>query len=248
MVQKHLLVFRLHESVFKSLDHRCYVTDVEARGEIKPEIQGGRSPAEMIAQVLAGEAQAFHELIRPIERAVFVMLFMLLRNESDAEDVAQETFIKVYRNLHTFRGESRFSTWVLSIARNEGLAWLRRRSTRPEEPLEPVMDENSGDFTPALLTDWREIPLEALERKDLGQCICRAILNLPPIYREVVQLRDVEELDVQETAGLLGITAGAVKVRLHRARTMLQKELVPLLKGYAPASSQGWRRLFGRRV
>lgn len=216
-------------------------------GEIRSEMPGTKSPAEMIAQVLAGEAQVFHELIRPVERAVFVMLFMLLRNESDAEDVAQETFIKVYRNLHSFRGEARFSTWVLSIARNEGLALLRKRSTRPEEPLEPVLDESSGDFTPALLTDWREVPLEALERKELGQCICRAILNLPPIYREVVQLRDVEELDVQETAGVLGITAGAVKVRLHRARTMLQKELVPLLKGYAPASGQAWRRLFGRR-
>jgi RNA polymerase sigma-70 factor (ECF subfamily) len=217
-------------------------------GEIRSEIVGGKSPAEMIVQVLAGEAQVFHELIRPVERAVFVMLFMLLRNESDAEDVAQETFIKVYRNLHSFRGESRFSTWVLSIARNEGLALMRKRSTRPEEPLEPVLDESSGDFTPALLTDWREVPLEALERKELGQSLCQAILNLPPIYREVVQLRDVEELDVQETAGVLGITGGAVKVRLHRARTMLQKELAPLLKGYAPSTGQGWRRLFGRRV
>jgi len=237
-----------HERNIESRGHGCCVRNQKVTGEIKTNVPEGRTPAEMIAQVLAGEAQVFHELIRPIERAVFVMLFMLLRNESDAEDVAQETFIKVYRNLHSFRGESRFSTWVLSIARNEGLAWLRKRSTRPEEPLEPVLDENSGDFTPALLTDWREIPLEALERKDLGQCIRQAILGLPPIYREVVQLRDVEELDVQETAGILGITAGAVKVRLHRARTMLQKELVPLLKGYAPASTQGWRRLFGSRV
>ena len=210
--------------------------------------RSAKLPAEMIAQVLAGEAQVFHELIRPLERAVFVMLFMLLRSESDAEDAAQETFIKVYRNLHSFRGEAKFSTWVLSIARNEGLGWLRKRASRPEEPLEPVLDESSGDFTPALLTDWREVPLETLERKELGQSIGRAIMNLPPIYRDVVQLRDIDELDVQETAGVLGITAGAVKVRLHRARTMLQKELVPLLKGYAPASGHGWRRLFGRRV
>ena len=207
-----------------------------------------------ITRIIAGERQLFHQLIKPVERAVFVMLFMLLRNESDAEDAAQEAFIKVYRNLHNFRGEAKFSTWVLSIARNEGLACLRKRSSRPEEPLEFVLaggeETDRGDFTPALLTDWREVPLEALERKELRQCLSRAVLGLPPIYREVVQLRDIEELDVQETANVLGISAGSVKVRLHRARTMLQKELVPILEQYAPQSpNRGWtmRRLLGRR-
>src|SRR5438552_2524859 len=120
--------------------------------------------AALIARISAGEKQLFHELIRPVERAVFVMMFMLLRSETDAEDAAQECFIKVYRNLHSFRGDAKFSTWVLSIARNEGLAWLRKRVSRPEEPLEPFFEEGTerGDFTPALLTDWREVPLEAL--------------------------------------------------------------------------------------
>jgi RNA polymerase sigma-70 factor, ECF subfamily len=200
--------------------------------------------AETIALVLAGEKQRFHELIRPLERAVFVMLVMLLRNETDAEDAAQEAFVKVYRNLHNFRGDAKFSTWVLSIARNEGLGWLRKRASRPEEPLEPVLDESGGDFTPALLTDWREVPIEALERQELRECLSQAVLKLPPIYREVVQLRDIDELDVQETANVLGVSAGSVKVRLHRARAMLQKELTPLLKKYAPSSKPGW---FGRR-
>jgi RNA polymerase sigma-70 factor, ECF subfamily len=206
---------------------------------------GMEGSSEAIARILAGETQLFHELIKPVERAVYVMLYMLLRNETDAEDVAQETFIKIYRNLRNFRGEAKFSTWVLTIARNEGLGWLRKRSSRPEEPIEPVLDESHGDFTPALLTDWREIPAEALERKELRACLCRAVLSLPPIYREVVQLRDIDELDVQETATVLGITPGSVKVRLHRARTMLQKELTPILKDFAPATKRGW---FGRRV
>jgi RNA polymerase sigma-70 factor, ECF subfamily len=213
--------------------------------EINSTAASREATAAAIGRVLAGESQLFHELIRPVERAVFVLLYTLLRNETDAEDVAQETFIKIYRNLHSFRGESKFSTWVLSIARNEGLAWLRKRASRPEEPLEPVLEDSSGDFTPALLTDWREVPPEALERKELRECLCRAILDLPPIYREVVQLRDIDELDVQETANVLGITAGSVKVRLHRARAMLQKELVPLLKAFAPAAKRKW---FGRRV
>jgi RNA polymerase sigma-70 factor (ECF subfamily) len=213
--------------------------------EINSAAIGRETTADVIARILAGDTQLFHQLIKPVERAVYVMLYMLLRNETDAEDIAQETFIKAYRNLHNFRGEAKFSTWVLTIARNEGLGWLRKRSARPEEPLEPVLDESRGDFTPALLTDWREVPPEALERKELRDCLCQAILKLPPIYREVVQLRDIDELDVQETASVLGITPGSVKVRLHRARTMLQKELVPVLKSFAPATKRGW---FGRRV
>ena len=216
---------------------------------MQPSRQSAEEIAALIARIAAGEKQLFHELIRPVERGVFVMMFMLLRNETDAEDAAQEAFIKVFRNLHSFRGDAKFSTWVLSIARNEGLAWLRKRASRPEEALEPFEEGSErGDFTPALLTDWREVPLEALERKELRSWLSRAILDLPPIYREVVQLRDVDELDVQETASILGITPGTVKVRLHRARAMLQKVLVPLLKGYAPDTKQGRRGLFGRRV
>ena len=215
---------------------------------IKSEAPGDLAPAALIARILAGEKHLFHDLIRPVERAVYVMLFMLLRNEIDAEDAAQETFIKIYRNLQNFRGDSKFSTWVVSIARNEGLGWLRKRASHPEEPIHPILDQDgettSGDFTPALLTDWREIPLETLERKELGQCLSRAVLNLPPIYRDVVQLRDIDDLDIAETAQVLGISPGSVKVRLHRARIMLQKELVPLLERYAPKR----RGLFGRRV
>ncbi len=207
-----------------------------------------QASALIISRILAGERQLFHELIRPVERQVFVMLFMLLRNESEAEDAAQEAVIKVYRNLHSFRGDAKFSTWVLSIARNEGLGRLRKRASSLEQPLEELLagsdSEASGDYTPALLTDWREVPLEALERRELRECLSRAVLSLPPIYREVVQLRDIDELDVEETAKVLGITAGSVKVRLHRARTMLQKELVPLLKDFAPQTKRGW---FGRR-
>jgi RNA polymerase sigma-70 factor (ECF subfamily) len=205
--------------------------------------------AQTIARILAGEQQLFHQLIRPLDRPVFTLLFLLLRDENDAEDAAQETFVKIFRNLQSFRGEAKFSTWALSIARNEGLAILRKRRARPEEPLDHLFDENPdggdrGDFTPALLTDWREVPLESLERKELRHCLRVAVFKLPPIYREVVQLRDIDELDVQETADVLGITAGSVKVRLHRARIMLQKELAPILKDFVPRR----RGLFGRRV
>jgi RNA polymerase sigma-70 factor (ECF subfamily) len=123
---------------------------------------------------------------------------------------------------------------VLSIARNEGLGRLRKQGSRREDSLDAEIDEGSGDYTPAILTSWREVPSEALERKELGGLLRKAIKGLPAIYRNVVLLRDIEEMDVRETAAALGITEGAVKVRLHRARALLQRELAPRLKGFAP--------------
>ena len=200
--------------------------------------------AEFIRRILAGERQLFHDLIRPSERAIYFLLLSLLRNEAEAEDEAQETAIKVYLNLKNFRGDSQFRTWALSIARNEGLGRLRKQGTRREDSLDAGTDEQTGDYTPAILTSWREIPSEALERKELGALLREAIDALPGIYRNVVLLRDIEEMDIRETAGALGITEGAVKVRLHRARALLQRSLAPRLKGFVPKR----RGLFGGRA
>ena len=190
--------------------------------------------AECIRRILAGEKHLFHELIRPCERAIFFLLLSLLHNEAEAEDAAQETAIKVYRNLHLFRGDSQFRTWVLSIARNEGLGRLRKADARREDSLDALAEDQGRDFTPAILTSWREVPAQALERKELGAILRNAIEALPEIYRNVVLLRDIEEMDGRETAAALGITEGAVKVRLHRGRALLQRDLVPRLKGFAP--------------
>ncbi len=190
--------------------------------------------ADCIRRILAGEKQLFHDLIRPCERSIYFLLFTLLRNEAEAEDAAQETTIKVYRNLHLFRGESQFRTWVLSIARNEGLGRIRKAASRREDSLEELTEGQSGDFTPVVLTSWSEIPAAALERKELGVILRKAVEGLPEIYRNVVMLRDIEEMDVRETAAALDISEGAVKVRLHRARALLQRDLAPRLKGFAP--------------
>jgi RNA polymerase sigma-70 factor (ECF subfamily) len=190
--------------------------------------------ADCIRRILAGEKHLFHDLIRPCERPIYFLLMSLLRNEAEAEDAAQETAIKVFQNLKNFRGDSQFRTWVLSIARNEGLGRLRKAGTRREDSLDAEIDEQTGDYTPAILTSWREVPLEALERQELGVMLRTAIEALPAIYRNVVLLRDIEEMDVRETAAALEITEGAVKVRLHRARVLLQKELAPRLEGFAP--------------
>ena len=199
--------------------------------------------AACIRRILAGEKHLFHDLIRPCERSIYFLLYSLLKNEAEAEDVAQETVIKVFQNLDKFRGDSQFRTWVLSIARNEGLGRLRKITNRREDSLDAETDEQTGDYTPAILTSWREIPVEALEQKELGNLLRKAIEGLPEIYRNVVLLRDIEEMDIRETAAAMGISEASVKVRLHRARALLQRDLAPQLKGFAPAK----RRWFGGR-
>jgi RNA polymerase sigma-70 factor, ECF subfamily len=187
----------------------------------------------MIAAILAGDVQLFHELIRPYERRVYLMALSFLKNEPDAEDAAQEAFLKAYRNLKNFRGEARFGTWLVSIALNEARSRIRHRNTIRMESLDEP-SEAEGHVSPALLRDWKEIPSEALERKEVRLLLEDAVTSLPAIYREVFQLRDVEQLNVSEAAEVLGISMGAVKVRLHRARMMLQRILAPQLKQAVP--------------
>jgi RNA polymerase sigma-70 factor (ECF subfamily) len=196
-------------------------------------VSESRDEAQIIASILAGNTHEFHDLIRPYERSVYVMALSLLHNEADAEDAAQEAFLKAFRNLAHFRGEAKFSTWLISITLNEARSRLRSGKTMKMESLDEP-PEGQGHVTPALLRDWREIPSEALERQEVRSLLQQAVTDLPLIYREVFLLRDVEELSVNESADALGITVASVKVRLHRARIMLQKMLVPQLKRVNP--------------
>jgi RNA polymerase sigma-70 factor, ECF subfamily len=198
----------------------------------------------LISRICAGEKDLFHELIRPHEKRVYLSVFAMLGNEAEAEDAAQEAILKAFRGLASFRGESKFSTWLLSIAMNEARSRLRRSKRALTESLDEQLDLGGGDFTPAMLTDWREIPSESLERAELRATLQSAVEELPPIYREVFTLRDLEELNVEDTANVLGVSANVVKVRLHRARILLQKRLAPVLKSsFAPR--RGW---FGRAL
>jgi RNA polymerase sigma-70 factor (ECF subfamily) len=183
----------------------------------------------MIAAVLAGEIQLYHDLIRPYERSVYVMALSYMKNEADAEDAAQEAFIKGFRKLESFRAESKFSTWLISITINEARTRLRRQALVRMEPLDQLQDEDKN-ISPALLRDWCEIPSEAVEREEVRNLIQLAVGQLPDIYRQVFLMRDVEELTINETAEALNISIPSVKVRLHRARMMLQKQLAPQLR------------------
>jgi RNA polymerase sigma-70 factor, ECF subfamily len=197
-------------------------------------MNGNPDERQLIARILAGEKDLFHDLIRPCERMVYLTVLGMMKDEAEAEDVTQEAMLKAYRALASFHAESKFSTWLVAIALNEGRRRLRIAGRAPVESLGEQGTEPEGDFTPALLTDWREIPLEALERKEVREALVAAVGQLPAIYREVFTLRDIEELDVRETAEVLEISANVVKVRLHRARMLLQKRLAPLLKTAQP--------------
>lgn len=200
---------------------------------------------EIIARVLAGDRNLFHDLIRPYERMVYLTAFSILKDEADAEETAQEAMISAYRHLGSFRAESKFSTWLVTITVNAARQRLRKAKRTTMESIDERLEAAEGDFTPAFLTDWREVPLAALERRELRDAIRAAVADLPQIYREVFTLRDVEEFDVAEAAKALGVSENVVKVRLHRARMLLQKRLVPFLRTAAPASPK--RSWFGRR-
>lgn len=192
-----------------------------------------RDESATIASILAGETHRFHDLIRPYERTVYAMALSMVRNEQDAEDIAQETFLKALRNLGSYRAEARFSTWLITIALNEARVRLRRAGAVVFEPIEATADGERG-VTPEILRDWREVPSEALERQEVRQIVQEAVDRLPVIYREAFVLRHVEELSIGEMADILSISTASAKVRLHRARMMLQKRLAPQLKELTP--------------
>jgi len=185
--------------------------------------------SELIAAILAGDVQLYHELVRLYERSVYIVSLSYMRNEKDAEEVTQETFAKAFRDLSDFRGESNFSTWLFGIARNEARSRLQRQETIrhafPDEPKEQEMP-----MSPALLRDWQELPSDAVEREEIRRLLQQAVLMLPRTYRQAYLLRNVGKLDVNETAQILGINTAAVKVTLHRGRMMLQRFLALKLK------------------
>jgi RNA polymerase sigma-70 factor (ECF subfamily) len=179
---------------------------------------------ELVAEVLAGNSPRFYELIAPVERSVYFTAYEILRVAADAEEVAQEAILKAFRNLRQFRGDSKFSTWLITITANEARQRLRKDREVSLELLKP--EDEDSDYTPLELADWREIPGEALAKRELTAHLSDAIAALPVIYREVLVLRDIDGLSIIEAAEALEITVSNVKTRLLRARLMLRDYFV----------------------
>jgi RNA polymerase sigma-70 factor (ECF subfamily) len=179
---------------------------------------------ELVAEILAGNLERYYELIAPIERRAYYTAYAILRSEADAEEVSQEAILKGFRGLSTFRGEARFSSWLLSIVANEARMRLRQRREVSLELLKSP--DNEDEYTPIELADWREIAVEALAQKELAAHLEEALEALPEIYREVLILRDIDGLTIAETSAALEISVPAVKTRLLRARLMARDYFV----------------------
>jgi RNA polymerase sigma-70 factor (ECF subfamily) len=187
--------------------------------------------AEVIRRILSGDTEAFYELVRPYERAVFLAALSLVKNDGDAVEVAQDAVLKAFKNLPRFRQEAKFSTWVIQISINEAKMKLRKDRRYLYESLDEGRLNGEGDYIPKDFADWREIPSQALERRELRDALTKALDSLPEKYRTVLILRDVEHLSITETAQVLGLSEANVKTRLCRARLQMRDALAPGLDG-----------------
>src|SRR5262252_4214847 len=185
---------------------------------------------DLLRRVQGGETQLFYELIKPYERRIYTTAFAILRNEAEAEDAAQEAVLKAFTHIGQFRAEARFSTWLTQIAVNEALMRRRKAHTEIMEPI-GEREEEDGTYTPRDFADWREIPSEVLEKKEIRQKLASALATLAEKYRQVFVLRDIQHLSIEDTAEALGISRASVKTRLLRARLMLRDLLAPGLGG-----------------
>lgn len=183
----------------------------------------------LIERIRGGEKALFCELIRPYERSVYLTTYSVLHNHADAEEVVQEALLKALTHLDQLRSNDKFKPWLLLIAVNE--ARMRRRKDRQhlyESLEEQSMDTEDGEFMPRQFADWREIPSDILERKEIRSAVQSALDSLPDKYRQVFVLRDMQHLSVEETASVLGLTAQSVKTRSHRARLQMRERLAPV--------------------
>jgi RNA polymerase sigma-70 factor (ECF subfamily) len=186
---------------------------------------------ELIQRVCSGDHEAFYELMKPYEKAVYFAARSVTGNPADAEEVAQEAVLKAFNNLSRFRLESKFSTWLIQITINEARMRLRKERRHLYESIDEQARDNEGDYIPKDFADWRDIPSEELQRRELRDALERAMGALDSKYREVLICRDVQHLSIAETAQILEITEASVKTRLLRARLQMRDALAPGIDG-----------------
>jgi RNA polymerase sigma-70 factor (ECF subfamily) len=189
----------------------------------------------LLARLRAGENAAFEQLIRAHGGRLLAVARRFLPVEEDARDAVQEAFASAFRSIGGFEGNARLSTWLHRIVVNAALMKLRTARRKPEQSIEELLPgflESGMLERPA--SPWRKTSLDGPDRADLRALLHEKIQMLPERYRNVLLLRDIEELDTQETAKLMAISEGAVKTRLHRARLALRELLEPHLREVSP--------------
>lgn len=199
-----------------------------------------RDEQALVEALHRGDQRACRDLVQRYARQVYNVALRLTGHPDEAEDVLQETFINACRNATRFEGRSSLSTWLYRIATNNGLMRLRRRQV-PTIPLEVSSEDETLDFRPQQLHDWRWDPEAVVLTEELRQVMDAAIASLPESLRTAFVLRDLEGLSTQEAAEVLGISPGALKVRLHRARLLLRERLAEYFKE-SPANGEAGER------
>ncbi|MBX9789203.1 MAG: sigma-70 family RNA polymerase sigma factor [Pirellulales bacterium] len=199
--------------------------------DVRPR-QVPQSEADLLVGLRAGDEAAFAELVRQHTPRLLAVARRLLNQEQDAQDAVQDAFLSAFRGLASFDANSRLATWLHRITVNAALMKLRSKRRQPEQPIDPLLPTYLADGHrhhpgPA----WRALPTEALVQAETRELVRRCIAQLPDSYRVVLVLRDIEALDTQTVADHLGIEAGAVKTRLHRARQALRTLLDPHFRG-----------------
>src|SRR5919109_2645840 len=194
-------------------------------GTIQPKVSEPVSDELTLVQAAKkGDVSAFEELVKRYDRNVFRIAQHITQNREDAEDVVQDAFLKAYSNLEQFQGQSKFYTWLVRIAVNEALMKLRRR--RPERMVSLDEDiKTDEDSLPREVADWSPNPEQQYTQSELREILSKTIQGLPPGFRTVFVLRDVEGLSTEETAAALELSVPAVKSRLLRARLQLRERL-----------------------
>ncbi len=208
------------------------------------ELAKGSSEPVLIRRILEGEKDLFHDLIRPYERGAFLLAYSILRNQDDAEETVQQAMVKIFLHLAQLAESDKFKQWAMRVVENEAKMYRRKRRQHLYESIDqsPTSVSEEKPFYPKQFADWRDLPSDAVEQKEVREAVAKALAELPDIYREVFVLRDMQRLDVAETAEALDIGESAVKTRLHRARLMLRESLTPL---FAKPRVSIWERWKG---
>jgi RNA polymerase sigma-70 factor (ECF subfamily) len=178
----------------------------------------------LVARAREGDASAFEQLVRQYDRQIFRVAQHITQNREDAEDITQDAFFKAYQKLDQFQGNSKFSTWLVRIAVNESLMRLRKRKTSKTVSMDQDVQTDEGSI-PRDFAEWRPNPEQIYNQGELGDILRKTIQGLPPGFRTVFTLRDIENLSTEETAEALGLSVPAVKSRLLRARLQLRERL-----------------------
>ena len=175
--------------------------------------------AMIVRKVLQGDVNAFEKLVTEYEKAVYAIAQRMTGNPEDAADMTQETFIKAYNSLSSFRGDSKFSVWLYRIANNVCLDFLRSKSRRPTVSLSA--EDDDGEETQLDIADESQSPELLLESSLTRDAVRRGLDSLPPDYKQILLLREIQGLSYEEIAAALGIESGTVKSRIFRARKRL---------------------------